>query len=87
MDTESIRRQTAVVDAAAREVAITRDLIAKVSARNCGQDLAGITVNGVAFSLSALNKAYMPELCRGMEAIQRECLTILQAQLDAQRLH
>lgn len=84
MDTEAIRRQTAVVDAAAKAVAATRDLINKVSARNCGQDLAGITVNGVAFAITAMNRSYMPELVAGMEFIQRECLALLQAQLSSQ---
>jgi len=85
VNTETIRRQTLVVDAAAKAVATTRDLINKVSARNCGQELAGISVNGVGFAVTALNRSYLPELAAGMAAIQRECLAILHAQLTTQQ--
>lgn len=85
MDTEAIRHQTAAIDAAAKAVATTRDLISKVSARNCGQELAGISVNGIGFAVTVLNRSYMPELAAGMEAIQRECLAILWRQLAAQK--
>lgn len=84
MDTEAIRRQTAVVDAARKEVAATEKLIAQVSARH-GQDCATVHVNGVPFSVVQLNRAYMPEVVKGAEVIQRECIAILQANLFAQR--
>jgi hypothetical protein len=84
MDTEAIRRQTEVVDAARKAVAATQKLIAQVSARS-GQDCATVSVNGVVFNLVQLNSAYMPQVVKGMEAIQRECLAILQANLSAQR--
>lgn len=81
MDTDAIRRQTEVVDALERAAAFTRDQINKVSARNCGQAVASIAINGVPLAITSLNRAYMPELVAGAEAIQRECLAILQAEL------
>ena len=84
MDTEAIRSQTAVVDAARKAVADSKTLIAKVSARH-GQDCAVIHINGVKFDLTSLNRAYMPEVIKGMEAIQRECVAMLQAQLATHR--
>lgn len=84
MDTEAIRRQTEVVDAARKAVAATQKLIAQVSARS-GQDCATVTVNGVPFSVVQLNSAYMPQVTKGAEVIQRECIAILQANLSAQR--
>ena len=84
MDTDAIRNQTMAVDAAAKAVAATRVQIAKVSAKGCGQDTCSILVAGVTFSLTELNRSYMPEVVNGMEAIQREVLAILQAQLASQ---
>lgn len=84
MDTEAIRRQSEVVDAARRAVNSTQKLIAQVSARH-GQDCAEIHVNGVVFSVTALNRTYMPEVIRGMESIQRQCIELLQTRLSSER--
>lgn len=81
MNTDAIRRQTGVVDACETAVAFTRDQINKVSARDCGQATASIAINGIPFVITALNRAWMPELVAGAEAIQRECLAMLQAEL------
>lgn len=83
VDTEAIRRQTAAVDAARKNVAETQKLIAQVSAR-LGQDCATVHVNGVPFSVVQLNSAHMPQVVKGAEVIQRECIAILQANLSVQ---
>ena len=84
MDTEAIRRQTAVIDAARKDVEATLKLIAQATGRH-GQDCAAIHVNGVKFDLTVLNRAYMPEAVKGMESIQRQCVDMLKAQLSAQK--
>lgn len=84
MDTELIRRQTQVVDAARKAVAETVALIETASAKH-GQDCADVSVNGVRFNLVVLNRGYMPEVAKGMEAIQAKCLELLRMKLHGER--
>lgn len=84
MNTEAIRKQAAVVDAARKVVSETERQIAQVSARH-GQDCAVIYVNGVEFKLTALNPAYRPQVVAGMEEVQRLCTDMLRTRLHFER--
>jgi hypothetical protein len=76
MKTEAIREQTASIDAASRKLAETRRMI-RLLKMECGQEIASITINGVTFPLTCLNSAYRPQVSKGMEEVQRICLSIL----------
>lgn len=79
VDTKQIRLHAEAIDNAEKQVHDIAKRLAQVEARY-GQDTVAIHVNGVQFSLTSLNSAYRPQLVRGMENIQRECIAILKAQ-------
>lgn len=78
MNTNDIRRQADAVDEARKELDAVRVQIRKVEGKH-GQDCAALHINGVAFEITRLNRSYMPEVIKGMETIQRECIALLKA--------
>lgn len=82
MNTEDIRAQARVLDDLRKQrdaVVLSQNTILAVK---CGQATAKIFFAGVAFDVTGLNRAYMPEVISGMKRLQAECVTLLQFQID-----
>ena len=82
MNTQAIRDQTKVIDDLRAKLNKNIDARNKVLAVRCGQECAAISIAGASFQITTHNRAYMPELIKGMERIQLECASILQSEID-----
>lgn len=76
MNTDHIRAQAKKLDElreSLKAAQINRDTVAC----RYGQVCASISINGIALKLSDHNRNYMPEVLKGMEAIQAEAIKLL----------
>ena len=82
MDTKLLREKLDTLDKLRNERTGIIQQRNAVLAVDCGQETTAINIGGVRFSISNLNRNYMPETIKGMEAIQAECAKLLQFQIE-----
>jgi len=77
MDLDAIKKQAELIGSLRTQLKDMEVQIATV-AGNYGQSTsARVTVNGVTFDVLRMNAAWMPEVIKGYEVIQREAVRLL----------
>lgn len=85
MNLDAIKKQCDAVGALRQALHDAEVQIATVAGKNGQSTSARITVNGIAFDALKLSTAYMPEVVKGCEVIQREAVRLLTARRDSIR--
>lgn len=82
MDLDAIKKQADLVGALRTQLKDAETLIATVAGKHGQSTSARVTVNGVSFDVLQLSTAYMPQVIKGCEVIQREAVRLLTARRD-----
>ena len=85
MNLDAIRRQTDLIGKLRQELQGAEAHILACSGKAGQSTSARVTVNGIAFDILRLGPGYMPELVKGMEAMQREAIRLLTMHRDSIR--
>jgi len=82
MNLDAIRRQADLIGSLRSQLKDAETQIATVAGNHGQSTTARVTVNGVCFDVLRMNTAYMPEVIKGYEIIQREAVRLLTMRRD-----